>query len=53
MIQPVFLFYIDCIFNSLQPYWIVTNKNGWENGNRKQKVDRKYRCPKQMTLYAA
>jgi len=38
MIQPVFLFYIDRIFNSLQPYWIVTNKNGWKNGNRKQKV---------------
>lgn len=53
MIQPVFLFYIERIFNSLQPYWIVTNKNGWKNGNRKQKVDRKYRCPKQMKLYAA
>ena len=39
MIQPVFLFYIECIFDSLQTYWIVTNKNGWKNGNRKQKDD--------------
>ncbi len=51
MIQPVFLFYIKRIFDSLQPYWIVTKKNGWKNGNRKQIVDRNYGCPKQMNLY--
>ena len=38
MIQPVFLFYIERIFDSLQTYWIVT-KTAIENKKTTESMD--------------